>query len=51
MLLPDTSRIDTKVASEVTDFDPTLYMDKKESRRMDEFTQYAIAASLLAIDE
>ncbi|NLK69633.1 MAG: beta-ketoacyl-ACP synthase II [Clostridiaceae bacterium] len=47
----DTSRIDTKVASEVTDFDPTLYMDKKESRRMDEFTQYAIAASLLAIDE
>ena len=26
-------------------------MDKKESRRMDEFTQYAIAASLLAIDE
>lgn len=47
----DCSNIETKVASEITDFEPTLYMDKKEARRMDPFTQYAMAATSLAIDE
>lgn len=47
----DCSMLETKVASEITDFDPTLYMDKKEAKRMDLFTQYAMAATSLAIKE
>ena len=41
----------TQIASEVKDFDPALYMDKKEARRMDRVTQFAVAASKLAIDD
>jgi 3-oxoacyl-[acyl-carrier-protein] synthase II len=40
-----------KVAAEVKDFDPTLYMDKKEAKRMDLFTQYAVAASVMAVKD
>lgn len=47
----DSSRIDTKVASEITDFDPSLYFEKKEAKRLDLFTQYAIAASCMAMEE
>jgi len=47
----DCSRIDTKVASEITDFDPALYFEKKEAKRMDLFTQYAVAASCMAIND
>jgi len=47
----DCSMLETKVASEITDFDPTLYMDKKEAKRMDQFTQYAMAATSMAIKE
>jgi EAL domain-containing protein (putative c-di-GMP-specific phosphodiesterase class I) len=47
----DSSRIDTKVSSEVTDFDPTKYVDKKDAKRLDPFIQYAIAASCMAIEE
>lgn len=39
----------TKIAGEVKDFDPSLYMDRKETRRMDRFTQFAIAASQMAV--
>ncbi|MEG0671794.1 beta-ketoacyl-ACP synthase II [Clostridium sp.] len=46
----DTEKFKTKLACEVKDFDPTLYMDKKEARRMDRFTQFAIAASKEAVD-
>ena len=37
------------VAAQVPDFDPTLYMDRKESRRMDRYCQFAIAASEEAV--
>ncbi|WP_407272387.1 beta-ketoacyl-ACP synthase II [Radiobacillus sp. PE A8.2] len=40
-----------KVAGEVKDFDPALYMDKKESKRMDLFTQYAVAAAKMAVED
>jgi 3-oxoacyl-[acyl-carrier-protein] synthase II len=33
----------------VKDFDPSLYIDKKECRRMDRFTQFAVAASKMAM--
>lgn len=40
-----------KVAAEVKDFDPTLFMEKKDSRKMDRFTQFAVAASLMAVKD
>jgi len=45
----DVSEYPTQIAGEVKDFDPSLYMDKKETRRMDRFTQFAIAASQMAV--
>ncbi|MFP7494794.1 beta-ketoacyl-ACP synthase II [Terribacillus saccharophilus] len=40
-----------KVAAEVKDFNPEDYMEKKESKRMDLFTQYAVAASKMAVED
>lgn len=40
-----------KSAAEVKDFDPTMYMDKKDARKMDPFTQYAVAAAKMAVDD
>ena len=34
-----------RLAAEVKDFDPGLYMDKKAARRMELFCQYAVAAA------
>ena len=47
----DASSHATQIAAEVKDFDPGLYMDKKEARRMDRFAQYAVAASVLALSD
>jgi len=47
----DTTNFDAKIAGEVRDFDPCEYIDKKECRRMDRFTQYAVAASKLAVSD
>ncbi|MCK7605589.1 beta-ketoacyl-ACP synthase II [Geobacillus stearothermophilus] len=40
-----------KVAAEVKDFDPSLFMDRREARKMDRFTQYAVAAALMAVKD
>lgn len=40
-----------KVAGEVQNFDPLLYLDKKEARRMDLFCQYGMAAGSQAIED
>lgn len=40
-----------KVAGEVKGFEVTDYIDKKEARRMDRFTHYAIAASKMALED
>ncbi|MFQ5751098.1 MAG: beta-ketoacyl-ACP synthase II [bacterium] len=45
----DTTDFDTKFGGEVKNFQPEDYMDRKEVRRMDRFTQYAIAATDNAI--
>ncbi|MBO1003608.1 beta-ketoacyl-ACP synthase II [Pseudogracilibacillus auburnensis] len=39
------------VAAEVKDFDAKKYMDRKEARKMDLFTQYAVAASKMAVED
>ena len=41
----DTSRVETKFACELKGFDPTNYMDKKTARRLDKFSQYALAVA------
>ncbi|MCX8012825.1 MAG: beta-ketoacyl-[acyl-carrier-protein] synthase II, partial [Rectinema sp.] len=44
----DASRLESKIAAEVKDFDPGLYMDKKEARKMALFSQFAVAAAVQA---
>ncbi|MBU6081807.1 MULTISPECIES: beta-ketoacyl-ACP synthase II [Allobacillus] len=41
----------TKIAAEVKDFDPKKYMEKKDARKMDLFTQFAVAAAKMALDD
>lgn len=45
----DCSKISCSVGAEVEGFNPNDYLDRKESKKMDRFVQYAAAASLLAI--
>lgn len=45
----DASDFKAKLAAEVRDFDPTLYMEKGEIRKTDRFTQFAIAAASQAM--
>ncbi|KYD22931.1 3-oxoacyl-[acyl-carrier-protein] synthase, KASII [Geobacillus stearothermophilus] len=40
-----------KVAAEVKDFDPSLFIDRREARKMDRFTQFAVAAALMAVKD
>ncbi|RZK79570.1 MAG: beta-ketoacyl-[acyl-carrier-protein] synthase II [Pedobacter sp.] len=47
----DASKFKTNFAAEVKDFDPTVYVDKKELKKYDLYTQYAIAASDQAIKD
>ncbi|WP_078430321.1 beta-ketoacyl-ACP synthase II [Alkalihalobacterium alkalinitrilicum] len=47
----DASKFPMKVAAEVSDFDPTQFMDKKDARKMDRFTQFAVAASIMALED
>ncbi len=41
----DASDQKVKIAGEVKDFDPTVSIEKKETKRMDKFTMYAICAA------
>jgi 3-oxoacyl-[acyl-carrier-protein] synthase II len=41
----DASQFPTRIAAEVKHFDPTLFMEKKEVKKMDTFIHYALAAS------
>jgi 3-oxoacyl-[acyl-carrier-protein] synthase II len=45
----DPTGYESQVAGEVKDFDPGKYMDRKELRRTDRFTQYAVGAAAQAI--
>lgn len=47
----DTTDYKAKVAAEVKDFDPSLYMEKSEARRNDLFAQYGIAAATQAMTD
>ncbi|ATL46950.1 beta-ketoacyl-[acyl-carrier-protein] synthase II [Chitinophaga caeni] len=45
----DASKFKTRFACELKDFDPANYMDKKDARKMDPFTQTAVIASDQAV--
>ena len=47
----DASQYTTQIAGEVKNFDPAQYIDKKEAKRMDRCTQFAVAASKMAFED
>jgi 3-oxoacyl-[acyl-carrier-protein] synthase II len=49
--LADTTDFPSKIAGEASDFDPGEFMDPKEHKRMARFSQLAVAAAGLAIDD
>ena len=42
---------EVKIAASVNDFDPEKHIEKKEAKRMDRFTQFAVTAALDALDD
>jgi len=46
----DASDYPCRIAGEVPDFDPLAYVDKKDVKRMDRFTQFALASATMALD-
>ncbi len=47
----DASNLNCQVAAECKEFDATKYMDPKEAKRSDRYTQFAVAASKLAMQD
>jgi 3-oxoacyl-[acyl-carrier-protein] synthase II len=45
----DASALPARIAGQVRNFDPAAYFDKKDIKRMDAFTQYAVAAAQMAL--
>lgn len=47
----DTENFKVKLAAEVKDFDPSQYIEKKEVKRMEKFSQFAIASAVQAVED
>ncbi len=47
----DCSDLPVRIAGEVPDFDPANYMEIKQARRMERFSQFAVAAARMALDD
>jgi 3-oxoacyl-[acyl-carrier-protein] synthase II len=47
----DTENFAVKIAAEVKDFEPKNFMDTKVARRMDRFSQFAVAAAKEAVED
>ena len=47
----DATDYTSQIAGEVLDFEPAQFIDKKEIKRMDRYTQFALAATKLAFDD
>lgn len=47
----DASAYNSRVAGEVKDFEPEKYMSPKQAKRMDRFTQFAIAAAKMLLND
>lgn len=46
----DTTGFDTDIAGEITDFNPDTYVQPKQSKRMDRFTQLSVCAAMQLIE-
>ncbi|MBV9850550.1 MAG: beta-ketoacyl-[acyl-carrier-protein] synthase family protein [Armatimonadetes bacterium] len=47
----DTSQFVTHIAAQVMDFDPSPYLDGKKLKRLDKFSQFAVAAAKMAVGD
>lgn len=47
----DTADFNVKLAAEIKDFDPLKYIEKKEAKRMDRYSQFALAAADIAVKD
>lgn len=47
----DTTDYKVKLSAEVTDFEPKDYMPAKDAKRMDRFSQFAVAAAVQAVND
>jgi 3-oxoacyl-[acyl-carrier-protein] synthase II len=47
----DASDFQSRIAAEVRDFDPSKYIAPREARRMDPFLQFALVATMEALDQ
>ena len=47
----DATDYPTRIAGEVRNFDETKYVDKKEARRLDPYLKYALATSVMAVED
>jgi len=47
----DVEKVDIKIAAEVKDFTPEKFMDRKDARRMGRYSQFAVAASKMAVKD
>lgn len=47
----DTENYEVKIGAEIKGFNPSDFIDKREAKRMDRFTQYAVAAAKLALED
>jgi len=47
----DASTYQTQIAGEVKNFEPEQFISKKEVKRIDRFTQYAIASAKMAVED
>ena len=47
----DVSQFATKIAGEIKNFDPTLFVSSKDVKKMDSFIHYGVGASFMALDD
>ncbi|MWC26600.1 beta-ketoacyl-ACP synthase II [Paenibacillus sp. MMS18-CY102] len=47
----DVSEYPTRIAAEIKGFNPELFADRKEARKMDRFVQFAVAATKKAVED
>lgn len=47
----DVSDMPTKIGAEIKNFNPNDFIDKKEAKRMDRFSQYAVVAAQMAVED
>ena len=47
----DPTELSAQIAGEVKDFEPEKYIDKKEAKRIDRYSQFAMAATKMAFED